>query len=633
MALYIRYFLIIWLGSLPTMMYSQLAKGKDLFLKREYAQSKAIFNQVLQNSTVAAEQQEASYWLGMCCENSSSYPEAITYYLYLDTAAKTLPHWRLMAKGQLVICYLRLPDKEKADQMLAQFNKEKINGSEEGFHERINGIYYYETSKYQKALGYYQRAVDLFEQQKDSLSLLSAYLNLANTYKLNGNLTQALKYYMLSQKLHEQMDVVLSLSQCYESIGMIFMEQQDFAKAEMYVQKAYQLDKRLGDIYAQGYDLISLASIEVEQANFPKALSSIAKAIPIFQQFKDLRSEAYCYQLEAKIRQTSRQFDKAIPAHNKAIELYKRVDYQDGVVLSLERQSFCYEQIGNTALALSNLKQSNAIKDTLRSHEKEKIVQELTVKYETERKDALLANQQLELTQKQQRLSNISLLGVIVILGLLLVFVCYQWYQRRKILKMESIFEQTTHQLKSFNYSVSHDLRHPILVAQNALKTLKLQNLGLMQEQSLLQAEQSLENMNEIIEAMLTLSAIEREKLTLKTIDLRELVADVLEEFSTNVVIQMINLPTVRADVSLLRQAFFNLISNALKYTAQNPSPQIKIVGSEEANEVKIEIIDNGLGFDEQFGPKLFQLFGRLHPEVTGTGVGLVIVKRIIEKH
>lgn len=633
MKLLICCFLFIGLGLSPALMFGQLSKGKELFYKREYAQSEAIFKQVLKTPTLATEQQEATFWLGMCAENTSSYPRAIAYYQRLDTTAHTLQRWRLMAKGQLVICYLRTQDKTKAESMLSRLNNENVPIKEKGFIERINGVYYYETNNYQKALGYYQRAVTLFETEKDSLSLLSAYLNLANTYKLIGKTPQALMYYTLSQKLHERMGAVSSLSQCYESIGMIFMEQREFMKAEMYVQKAYQLDIKLGDKYAQGYDLISLASIEVEQQNYPTALSNLQKAVPVFEQYKDLRSEAYCYQLEAKIRQSTHQYAQAIEVHHKALELYKRVNYQDGVILCLERLSFCYEQLGNNALALSTLKQRNALKDTLFNGEKEKIVQQLTFQFDTERKDALLTKQQLELTQKQQRITQISLVGVIIVLVLGLFFVLYRWQQRRKIRTMESTFEQTAQQLQSFNYSVSHDLRHPILVAQNALNNVKSKELDTSQALQLKQAEQSLKNMNEIIEAMLTLSAIERDALTLKTVDTKELVADVLEEFITDADIRIENLPKMRADVRQLRQVFTNLISNAIKYSSHNPTPQIQIIGYEEANQIKIEIKDNGLGFDEQFGSKLFQLFGRLHPEVNGTGVGLVIVKRIIEKH
>jgi signal transduction histidine kinase len=141
--------------------------------------------------------------------------------------------------------------------------------------------------------------------------------------------------------------------------------------------------------------------------------------------------------------------------------------------------------------------------------------------------------------------------------------------------------------------------------------------------------------MSNIIEGLLELSSIERNSLKIREVNMQDLVEDILGEFKTNCKFEIQELPTIKADTRLMRQVLVNLISNAIKYTSE--IAQAKVVISSHNNETKnkviFEIKDNGIGFEEKQGQKLFQLFGKLHVQKSGLGIGLVIVKKIIEKH
>jgi light-regulated signal transduction histidine kinase (bacteriophytochrome) len=94
-------------------------------------------------------------------------------------------------------------------------------------------------------------------------------------------------------------------------------------------------------------------------------------------------------------------------------------------------------------------------------------------------------------------------------------------------------------------------------------------------------------------------------------------------------------LPAITGDPGLLRQVFVSLIGNAVKFTRHCSTAKIRIGGSETAEQSTITIHDNGCGFDMKYSDKLFGIFQRLHSEqeYEGSGVGLAIVRRIIQRH
>jgi len=119
-----------------------------------------------------------------------------------------------------------------------------------------------------------------------------------------------------------------------------------------------------------------------------------------------------------------------------------------------------------------------------------------------------------------------------------------------------------------------------------------------------------------------------------------KLVQDVLEELKSQragrqIEISVGNLPSCQGDLSLLKQIWVNLISNAVKYTRERAPAVIEIGCTREKGEHIYFIRDNGAGFEMQYANKLFGVFQRLHrsDEFEGTGVGLAIVQRIVHRH
>ena len=196
-------------------------------------------------------------------------------------------------------------------------------------------------------------------------------------------------------------------------------------------------------------------------------------------------------------------------------------------------------------------------------------------------------------------------------------------------------------ELEAFSYSVSHDLRAPLRNIDGFSKIVleeygdKLEGSG---EHYLKRVRNGAIKMSQLIDDMLSFSRVGRTELRLKEVEVNRLVNNVLRDFSEvikekDIDVKVGELPEILCDQNMIQQVFSNLISNAVKYSSETDRPKVEI-GFDE-NQKVFYVKDNGIGFDMQYHDKVFQVFQRLQlPEnYEGTGVGLAIVKRMLERH
>ncbi len=196
-------------------------------------------------------------------------------------------------------------------------------------------------------------------------------------------------------------------------------------------------------------------------------------------------------------------------------------------------------------------------------------------------------------------------------------------------------------ELKAFNYSVSHDLRAPLLVIGGFTRKLLEKyspQLDAKGQQFLDTIYRNTQNMQQLIDDLLTFSNLDNRKIKVSEVNMGDLAKAVFEElrdFDPERTLILKTLPQVRGDKAMIRQVFVNLLSNAFKFTKPKGNGVIEIGSMKEENKAVYYVRDNGIGFDMQDSNKLFNVFQRLHSpdEFEGTGVGLAIVKRIISRH
>ncbi len=216
--------------------------------------------------------------------------------------------------------------------------------------------------------------------------------------------------------------------------------------------------------------------------------------------------------------------------------------------------------------------------------------------------------------------------------------------QKQELLKLNENLNAANTELESFSYSVSHDLRAPIRHIGGFINLLKKRLSEEEDEKSIRYIDlidEAAHKMGILIDDLLNFSRTGRSELKWMKVPLEEMAKNVAEQFHTeieerNIDFKIDDLPEVECDVTLMRQVFQNLLSNAIKYTRNRDNPVIEISNPmENEDEYIISVRDNGVGFDMKYKNKLFGVFQRLHSdkEFEGTGIGLAIVRKIINRH
>jgi len=223
----------------------------------------------------------------------------------------------------------------------------------------------------------------------------------------------------------------------------------------------------------------------------------------------------------------------------------------------------------------------------------------------------------------------------------------------RKVEQRTQDLLNANRELESFNYVASHDLQEPLRKIQTFIHLIERNNFDSELSKGYFQKIYlSAQRMGELIQSVLSYSRLAQNGESTQQVDLNKLIDDIrvdfelaIQEKEATLIVE--NLPVLNANALQMNQLFSNLISNSLKFSSSRP--EIRITGSrnegraipgvpaELADRVyhHICVRDNGIGFEPEFSEKIFALFQRLHrkQEYAGTGIGLSIVKKIVEQH
>jgi PAS domain S-box-containing protein len=213
----------------------------------------------------------------------------------------------------------------------------------------------------------------------------------------------------------------------------------------------------------------------------------------------------------------------------------------------------------------------------------------------------------------------------------------------QRVAERTAELEFANKELEAFCYSVSHDLRAPLRGiggyarilqedCQDKLDSDGKRVLGVIQSET--------QRMGRLIDELLNFSRLGRQQMKSSLLDLTALAQSVFQELTGRSSepapqLKLDPLPPASGDEALMRQVFVNLLSNAIKFTRHRQAAVIEIGAQSDGEHHTYHVRDNGVGFDPKYTDKLFGVFQRLHrdDEFEGTGVGLALVQRIIQRH
>ncbi len=216
--------------------------------------------------------------------------------------------------------------------------------------------------------------------------------------------------------------------------------------------------------------------------------------------------------------------------------------------------------------------------------------------------------------------------------------------QQEEIQDLNEKLIKANQELELFSYGLSHDLRAPVRGADAYLQILQedfSEGIGEEATGLLQKSRDMMSKMNTLINDILEYSGLHNSRaVDFKEIEVLPLLKEILEFYNVRTLYPGVeikiqeNLPNMKGDRRMLFQVWSNLITNACKYSAGEENPLVEIGAEQQDKKIIFFVKDNGIGFEQKYAEKIFSTFTRIAgSEHEGSGIGLAVVKRILEKH
>ncbi len=518
------------------------------------------------------------------------------------------------------------------------------------------GNSYWSVGSYNLALEYYLKVLPQYDELNNFLGVAMIYNNLGEVYKKLHDYETALSYHQrsLATKI-EHLDVAPLMS--YYNIGELYQIQGDFDTARYFYHKLLSEANFDKDQRAVAYAYAGLGTLNIKLRRMPVAVDFFEKALNIRKEINDLRGVATSYMNLAQVYLLIARHSMAAYTYaDSAQTIIEQIHATDLEIDNYLIKGKVDSVRGDYLSAIKNFQRHHFLKDSLYSLQKTYQINELLTSYETEKtireNQALIFQRDLNAAELKSNRVTITLISVGLIIAILLGIRLKMAnntvkLQKRELTKKAEDLEQALKHLaarneenKSFSYTVSHDLKAPIRVISYYCKILKdewkeLDDQAI--EKQLDGITTNLKKMQSIIRDMLDLSRVSQSDITLQPVRLDEVAHEIIRDFKIadpdrEIEIEVESNLSVNGDPAMLTILLKNLLENAWKYTQGRDKPKIALTRFDNDTFV---VADNGVGFDMDYYEKLFIPFKRLHgdSEFEGTGIGLSIAKRIIDKH
>lgn len=670
-------YLLILLCCFPLFLFSQdynIDSLKKALAKTTNITDKAAILSDLYDGVSQAEPEKAGYYVDklseLAAKSNNDYVHSENYYTKSS-------HQALKRNRDSSLFYMKkalhYAEKSQSPRMLTRTNV-------------FLGVIYRMHDKNDSALFYIDKAIELSEKYDDSLCYAVALFNKGAIYSQSSNFEKALEYYLVADSIQSRTPKLKSNSvETLLEIAMIFMQFKNYDKAETYANRALKVSEEIGYKRHQVESETRLAMIAYRRKEYEKAEDKFNSVLEYFVAVNDKRKEAQILLTLGTINLDQGKLGKANNYFRAALDISREINAQDNIIIGLkgiglikreekkyiESQKYYTEALeisrsipdireevdclknlaeinfltNNYAASSEYYRQHLPLKDSLSNMMNFERVSELETQYETARKE-----QQIELLStenllaEQKRKSQFALFAVMaalmLIVGLLLLFA-----YRNKLKTAQKIKE--LNEMKSrFFANISHEFRTPLTLIKSPLQSLQSDLSDDKQQKYLTLIDRNADRMLELVNQLLELSKIDSGnlKLILKEGNIGLFLKSIAEPFEYQAkenglkFSSRIEKPAVNHsfDKDVIEKIVANLLSNALKYTPEgheisfvsdieNASP------AGEHKNLKIRVSNSGSTLKKSDLPKLFERFYQKNEEQQGFGIGLAVIKELVE--
>jgi signal transduction histidine kinase len=522
----------------------------------------------------------------------------------------------IIAYVEMAIYYCKTRcDFDKSIELCEQGLDQKTEDYPELYAElhRLLGINYHHLGKLEDAQKHYIESAATLE----NLSSLSAksiedmagvYHNLAILYKDYDEKGLSKEYIDKALLLYESIDSQKGMALCYNTLAGQCATIGNYDEAIELHTKAYSIREQLNDRMGMSVSLNNIGLIYASKKNFDDAIDYLKKSLAIKEEFGNNHVIAITLYCLGDTYKEKGDLENAMVVLTNSAKLLRNLNANLELLNVLTSLIDTYEKLGDYEKAFHTQKEFVQTKESVLNLEKAKAIIETQERFESEKKE-----QEKEIF----RLKHIELA------------------------EYADKLESSNQELQQFAYVASHDLREPLRMITSYMMLLESKLSAKLSDDEKMFVHFAIDGakrMDALINDLLSLSRL-NSPTNHEKVDLNDVASAATRNLETlikerNALVEIDNLPVVMGNYIQLTQLLQNLISNGIKYN-KSEEPTIKITCKRERMHYCFHVEDNGIGIPEEKREQVFIIFKRLHTreEYSGTGIGLSICKKIVERH
>jgi signal transduction histidine kinase len=492
--------------------------------------------------------------------------------------------------------------------------------------------------EFEEALQLANEALTYFESAGLADGIAAAQYNLGSVYYRTDNYHLALRHLLEALRLYDEAEDYFNKARVLKAIGTAYEFFNDYENAAKSYLKCIEASRKVGDLNSESNAYNPLSGLFLKKGDIEQAMITIENSIHIKKQIKDLRGLPFALYGRGKVYLKKKDYAQALQDFNESLALQIKNDDKLGIGMVYNKLGLCYQGLGDIDNARNYLQKALELSKQFNM----KFIQ-FKAYYNIYSLERSLGNVSEALKNLEQ---YISLKESVINTETLNIIKSYEAISKIQSLEQEarsekeksSIIEEKNKELDSFFYRVSHDLKGPIssLLGLHPLVKVDIHDAHSLNYFTMYHNQ--ILRINDIVMSLIDITRMKHLEVKRVSIDFYQMVDDCISSYSyfenfgkITFIKEIESGISFKSEWAIVNTIVQNLIENAIKY-ASDTSPFVKISVYVKDSLVYISVEDNGQGIPQEHQSKIFDMFHRANDRVQGSGLGLYILKRAVER-